>query len=72
MEHLVLKVLSFDLAAPTINQFLSQYFLHNPASAQVQSLAMVSVDSWGESVLGVPLIYYPSSTCLSSVLTGMT
>ncbi|KAJ6668786.1 hypothetical protein lerEdw1_012270 [Lerista edwardsae] len=40
MEHLVLKVLSFDLAAPTINQFLSQYFLHNPASAQVQSLAM--------------------------------
>ncbi|XP_066487887.1 cyclin-A2 [Tiliqua scincoides] len=40
MEHLVLKVLSFDLAAPTINQFLSQYFLHSPASAQVQSLAM--------------------------------
>ncbi|XP_053107419.1 cyclin-A2 [Hemicordylus capensis] len=40
MEHLVLKVLSFDLAAPTINQFLSQYFLHQPASVQVQHLAM--------------------------------
>ncbi|XP_063166887.1 cyclin-A2 isoform X2 [Candoia aspera] len=40
MEHLVLKVLSFDLAAPTINQFLSQYFLHQPASSLVENLAM--------------------------------
>ncbi|XP_062991203.1 cyclin-A2 [Elgaria multicarinata webbii] len=40
MEHLVLKVLSFDLAAPTINQFLTQYFLHQPASSQVENLAM--------------------------------
>ncbi|XP_054846018.1 cyclin-A2 [Eublepharis macularius] len=39
MEHLVLKVLSFDLAAPTINQFLSQYFLHQPACSQVENLA---------------------------------
>lgn len=40
MEHLVLKVLSFDLAAPTINQFLTQYFLHQPVSKQVKNLAM--------------------------------
>uniref|UniRef100_A0A3Q2XSK3 Cyclin-A2 n=1 Tax=Hippocampus comes TaxID=109280 RepID=A0A3Q2XSK3_HIPCM len=40
MEQLVLKVLSFDLAAPTINQFLTQYLLHQPASKQVESLAM--------------------------------
>ncbi|XP_061441186.1 cyclin-A2 [Rhineura floridana] len=40
MEYLVLKVLTFDLAAPTINQFLSQYFLHQPASSQVETLAM--------------------------------
>uniref|UniRef100_A0A8D0H1P5 Cyclin-A2 n=1 Tax=Sphenodon punctatus TaxID=8508 RepID=A0A8D0H1P5_SPHPU len=40
MEHLVLKVLSFDLAAPTINQFLTQYLLHQPANAQLESLAM--------------------------------
>ncbi|XP_061643501.1 cyclin-A2 [Phyllopteryx taeniolatus] len=40
MEQLVLKVLSFDLAAPTINQFLTQYFLHHAASKQVESLAM--------------------------------
>ncbi|KAJ7326997.1 hypothetical protein JRQ81_016756 [Phrynocephalus forsythii] len=40
MEHLILKVLSFDLAAPTINQFLTQYFLHQPASSQVENLAM--------------------------------
>lgn len=42
MEHLVLKVLSFDLAAPTINQFLTQYFLHQSVGKQVENLAMVS------------------------------
>ncbi|XP_029367909.1 cyclin-A2 [Echeneis naucrates] len=40
MEHLVLKVLSFDLAAPTINQFLTQYVLHQSVGKQVESLAM--------------------------------
>ncbi|KAF3694189.1 Cyclin-A2 [Channa argus] len=40
MEHLVLKVLSFDLAAPTINQFLTQYFLGQSVNKQVESLAM--------------------------------
>lgn len=40
MEHLVLKVLSFDLAAPTINQFLTQYFCHQAVGKQVESLAM--------------------------------
>lgn len=43
MEHLVLKVLAFDLAAPTVNQFLTQYFLHqHSANCKVESLAMVS------------------------------
>lgn len=42
MEHLVLKVLSFDLAAPTINQFLTQYFLNHTGNKQVESLSMVS------------------------------
>ncbi|XP_004716545.1 cyclin-A2 [Echinops telfairi] len=41
MEHLVLKVLAFDLAAPTVNQFLTQYFLHQePVNCKVESLAM--------------------------------
>ncbi|NXX20543.1 CCNA2 protein, partial [Podargus strigoides] len=40
MEHLILKVLSFDLAAPTINQFLTQYFLHHQTNMKVQSLSM--------------------------------
>lgn len=40
MEHLVLKVLSFDLAAPTINQFLTQYVLNHSVSKQVESLAL--------------------------------
>ncbi|XP_072191958.1 cyclin-A2 isoform X2 [Excalfactoria chinensis] len=40
MEHLILKVLSFDLAAPTINQFLTQYFLHQQTNSKVESLSM--------------------------------
>lgn len=43
MEHLVLKVLSFDLASPTINQFLTQYFLNHSVNKQVESLSMVSL-----------------------------
>lgn len=42
MEHLVLKVLSFDLAAPTIVQFLTQYFLKQRVCNKVESLSMVS------------------------------
>lgn len=45
MEHLVLKVLSFDLAAPTTFQFLTQYVLSQSVSKQVESLAMVSCAS---------------------------
>ncbi|XP_062856052.1 cyclin-A2 [Trichomycterus rosablanca] len=41
MEHLVLKVLSFDLAAPTIMQFLTQYFLKQRVSNKVESLSML-------------------------------
>ncbi|XP_029446756.1 cyclin-A2 [Rhinatrema bivittatum] len=40
MEHLILKVLSFDLAAPTVQQFLTQYFLRQPLSPKIQSLCM--------------------------------
>ena len=42
MEHLVLKVLAFDLAVQTINQLLTQYFLHQqPAKGKVESLAVL-------------------------------
>nr|XP_033794255.1 cyclin-A2 [Geotrypetes seraphini] len=40
MEHLILKVLSFDLAAPTVHQFLTQYFQCYPLTAKVQYLSM--------------------------------
>ncbi|XP_074849479.1 cyclin-A2 [Carettochelys insculpta] len=40
MEHLILKVLAFDLAAPTIHQFLTQYFLHQQTNAKVEFLSM--------------------------------
>ncbi|KAG9347163.1 hypothetical protein JZ751_006090 [Albula glossodonta] len=50
MEHLILKVLSFDLAAPTINQFLTQYFLHQPVNNKVESLAMALEEVTGYSL----------------------
>ncbi|XP_063316106.1 cyclin-A2 [Pelobates fuscus] len=40
MEHLVLKVLSFDLAAPTILQYLNQYFQAHPVSRKTECLCM--------------------------------
>ncbi|NP_001089712.1 cyclin A2 L homeolog [Xenopus laevis] len=40
MEHLVLKVLSFDLASPTILQYLNQYFQIHPVFPKVESLSM--------------------------------
>ncbi|KAM9329271.1 cyclin-A2 [Gastrophryne carolinensis] len=40
MEHLVLKVLSFDLAAPTILQYLNQYFRLHKVDPKVESLCM--------------------------------
>ncbi|XP_010729719.2 cyclin-A2 [Larimichthys crocea] len=75
MEHLVLKVLSFDLAAPTINQFLTHYFLHHSVNKQVESLAMY----FGELSLvdSDPFLkYLPSHTAAAaytlahSIVTG--
>ncbi|XP_068136466.1 cyclin-A2 [Hyperolius riggenbachi] len=40
MEHLVLKVLSFDLAAPTILQYLNQYFRIHPATPKMECLCL--------------------------------
>ncbi|KAM5193217.1 cyclin-A2 [Mantella aurantiaca] len=40
MEHLVLKVLSFDLAAPTILQYLNQYFRLHPVASKMESLCL--------------------------------
>ncbi|XP_070994066.1 cyclin-A2-like [Oncorhynchus clarkii lewisi] len=67
MEHLVLKVLSFDLASPTINQFLTQYFLTQPVSSQVESLSMFL----GELSLvdSDPFLkYFPSQTSAAALV----
>ena len=41
MEHLVLKVLSFDVAIPTANLFLEKYLKDANADEKTKSLAMV-------------------------------
>ncbi|XP_044515271.1 cyclin-A2-like [Gracilinanus agilis] len=41
MERRLLEVLTFDLSAPTINHFLTQYFLHQEQpNSEVENLAM--------------------------------
>ncbi|NXJ82770.1 CCNA1 protein, partial [Trogon melanurus] len=39
MEHLLLKVLAFDLTAPTINQFLLQYFQRHGVCSRTENFA---------------------------------
>lgn len=47
MEHLFLKVLAFDLAVPTTNQFLLQYLRRQGVCVRTENLAKVChVTSW--------------------------
>ncbi|XP_066505487.1 cyclin-A2 [Hoplias malabaricus] len=59
MEHLVLKVLSFDLAAPTINQFLTQYFHWQRVANKVESLSLFLAEL--SLVDSDPFLKYPPS-----------
>ena len=43
MEHLILKVLSFDVAVPTINCFCERFLKESNADDKTKALAMVSV-----------------------------
>ncbi|XP_067888912.1 cyclin-A1 isoform X2 [Heterodontus francisci] len=40
MEHLLLKVLSFDMTVPTVNQFLTQFLKEEGIGGQMGTLAM--------------------------------
>ena len=41
MEHLILKVLSFDVSAPTAHSFLLQYLHRIGAGARLRSVSLV-------------------------------
>lgn len=49
MEHLLLKVLGFDLTAPTINQFLLQYIQRRGICMRTENFARV----WAICLLGL-------------------
>ena len=51
MEHLVLKVLGFDLSGPTANVFLSQMCQLSKSEEKIQHLAMVNTNSLTEILL---------------------
>ena len=42
MEHLILKVLSFDIAVPTANCFCEKFLRDGGVEAKTSALAMVS------------------------------
>lgn len=44
MEHLMLKVLSFDMTAPTSHQFLMQYILEGTVCVKTANLALVKLN----------------------------
>lgn len=51
MEHLILRVLSFDLTVPTPLTFLTEYCIGNNLSEKVKFLAMVNKSSFISSTL---------------------
>ncbi|XP_072899999.1 cyclin-A1 [Hemitrygon akajei] len=65
MEHLILKVLSFGVAVPTVNQFLTQFLKEKGIGGQIGSLAMYIAEL---SLLetDVCLKYIPSLTAAAA------
>lgn len=53
MEHLLLKVLGFDLTVPTTHQFLMLYLTFEPINAKTAHLALVCCGSLSMLVLGM-------------------
>ncbi|XP_067849229.1 cyclin-A2 [Heptranchias perlo] len=76
MEHLILKVLSFDLAAPTINQFLNQYVGREKASNKVESLSMylaeLSLIDSEPFLKYLPSVLAASAFCLANYTISRT
>ncbi|XP_062908975.1 cyclin-A1 isoform X1 [Mobula hypostoma] len=65
MEHLLLKVLSFDMMVPTVNQFLTQFLKEEGIGGQMGNLAMYIAEL---SLLetDVCLKYIPSLTAAAA------
>ncbi|NXY90010.1 CCNA1 protein, partial [Alcedo cyanopectus] len=65
MEHLLLKVLSFDLTVPTINQFLLQYFQRHGVCMKTENFARYLAEL---SILQADpfLKYLPSQTAAAA------
>ncbi|XP_067898423.1 cyclin-A2 isoform X2 [Heterodontus francisci] len=76
MEHLILKVLSFDLAAPTINQFLNQYIGRERVSSKVESLSMylaeLSLIDSEPFLKYLPSVLAASAFCLANYTISQT
>ncbi|XP_060942372.1 cyclin-A1 [Limanda limanda] len=59
MEHFILKVLAFKMAAPTMNQFLRLFMTVHPVSANTENLALYVAEL---SLMEIePFLHYTSS-----------
>lgn len=74
MEHLVLKVLSFDVATPTANVFCERFLKYADASDKLKSLAMYLVELTlvdGDVFLKyLPSVIAASAICLANATLG--
>ncbi|XP_033125655.1 G2/mitotic-specific cyclin-A-like isoform X2 [Anneissia japonica] len=70
MEHLILKVLSFDLALPTINSFLSRYLKATNADNKTEHLARylaeLTLQQYDPYIRYLPSLIAASAVCLAN------
>ncbi|KAI1903417.1 hypothetical protein AGOR_G00026960 [Albula goreensis] len=70
MEHLLLKVLSFDMTVPTIHQFLRQFIATEPICMKTENLALyiseLSLLEVDPFLLHVPSMVAAAAYCLAN------
>jgi cyclin A len=57
MEHFLLKVLAFDMTAPTTHQFLRHFLTVQAVCFKTESLALVLTENWilmSDCLIAVP------------------
>ncbi|XP_077984516.1 G2/mitotic-specific cyclin-A-like [Glandiceps talaboti] len=74
MEHLILKVLSFDLAVPTINVFLNRYLRAAQADGKTEQLARflaeLTLQEYEPYIRYTPSIIAVAAVCLANHTLG--
>ncbi|XP_043929235.1 cyclin-A1 [Protopterus annectens] len=74
MEHLLLKVLTFDLAVPTVNQFLASYLMRQEVCSKTENLTMyiaeLSLLETDPFLKYVPSVTAAAAYCLANYMVN--